>query len=137
MRVNGDCSVKPGTVWMEGTEALWYVRSRKTTSDYDRLRRAQEVIVAVFKKMMTRNTITKIPQIEGILKDNIQTNFPLTKALAMMPVAEKIFGDPSRIKGFTITDAQSTPMISWNGEWILLPDATAIHDVMAKAGFFK
>jgi len=137
MRVNNDCSVKPGLVSMDGTEALWYVRSRKTSSDFDRLRRAQEVLVAVFKKMMTRNTITKIPQIEGILKDNIQTNFPLTKAVTMMPVAEKIFGDTSRIKTFVINEDQSTPMISWNGEWILLPDVQAIHDVMAKAGFFN
>jgi LCP family protein required for cell wall assembly len=137
MRVNGDCSVKPGVVSMDGTEALWYVRSRKTSSDFDRLRRAQEVLEAVFKKMMTRNTITKIPQIEGILKDNIQTNFPLTKAVALMPVAEKIFGDKSRITTFAITEDQSTPMISWNGEWILLPDANAIHDVMAKAGMVK
>jgi len=137
MAVKGDCSVKPGKVWMEGTEALWYVRSRATSSDFDRLRRAQEVLVAVFKKMMTRNTIAKLPKIQGILKDNIETNFPFGKVLPLMPVAEKVFTDTSRIKTFAITEDQSTPFISWNGEWILLPDEQAIHDVLAKAGFFK
>ena len=137
LAVNGDCSVKPGTVWMEGTEALWYVRSRETSSDFDRLRRAQEVLVAVFKKMITRNAILKIPQLQASLKDNVETNMPFTKIVPLIPVAQKIFSDTTRIKTFAITEDQSTPFISWNGEWILLPDLPAIHDVLAKAGFFN
>ena len=137
MAVNGDCSVKPGKVWMEGTEALWYVRSRETSSDFDRLRRAQEVLVAVFKKMITRNAILKIPQLQASLKDNVETNMPFTKIVPLIPVAQKIFSDTTRIKTFAITEDQSTPFISWNGEWILLPDLPAIHDVLAKAGFFN
>ncbi len=137
MAVNGDCSVKPGTVWMEGTEALWYVRSRKTSDDFDRLRRAQEVLVAVFKKMMTRNAILKIPQLQASLNNNVKTDMPFKKILPLVPVAEKVFSDTSRIKSFAITEDQSTPFISWNGQWILLPDYTAIHEVLATAGFFK
>jgi polyisoprenyl-teichoic acid--peptidoglycan teichoic acid transferase len=137
MAVHGDCSVKPGTVWMEGTEALWYVRSRKTSSDFDRLRRAQEVLEAVFKKMMTRNAITKIPQLQASLSGNVKTNMPFNKILPLVPVAEKVFTDTKRIKTFAITEDQSTESISWNGQWILLPDYTAIHDLLATAGFFK
>jgi LCP family protein required for cell wall assembly len=137
MRVNGDCSVKPGTVWMEGTEALWYVRSRKTSSDYDRLRRAQEVLEAVFKKIMTRNAIAKIPQLQASLSNNVKTDMPITKILPLVPVADKVFSDKSRIKTFTLTEADGTESISWNGQWIILPDYTAIHDVLAKAGFYQ
>ncbi|MGD0003409.1 MAG: LCP family protein [Anaerolineaceae bacterium] len=137
LAVHGKCSVKPGSVWMEGTETLWYVRSRETTSDIDRLRRAQEVLVAIFKKMMTRNAILKIPQFESALKGNIETNMPFTKVLPLVPVADKVFNDTSLIKKFAITEDQSTPFTSWNGEWILLPDNQAIHDVLAQAGFFK
>ena len=137
MAVNGDCSVKPGTVWMEGTEALWYVRSRKTSDDFDRLRRAQEVLVAVFKKMMTRNAILKIPQLQASLNNNVKTDMPFKKILPLVPVAEKVFSDTSRIKSFAITEDQSTPFISWNGQWILLPDYTAIHEVLATAGILQ
>jgi LCP family protein required for cell wall assembly len=137
MAVKGDCSVKPGTIWMEGTETLWYVRSRETSSDFDRLRRVQEVLVAIFKKMMTRNAIDKIPQFQAALKGNVETNVPFTKVLPMVPVADKVFNDTSLIKQFAITEDQSTPYISWNGEWVLLPDYQAIHDVLAQAGFFK
>ena len=137
MRVHNECSVKPGKVWMEGTEALWYVRSRETSSDFDRLRREQEVLTAVFKKVMTGNTITKLPQMIGILNDNVKTNFPFAKGLTLLPVAQKVFSDTTRIHSYVINEDQSTPMTSWNGEWVLLPDAQAIHDVMAKAGFFN
>ena len=57
--------------------------------------------------------------------------------LPLVPVAQKVFSDTARIKSFAITEDQSTPFISWNGEGILLPDYPAIHDVLAKAGFFK
>lgn len=137
MAVHGDCSVKPGTVDMDGTEALWYVRSRETSSDFDRLRRAQEVLVAIFKKIMTRNAILKIPGLQAALKGNVETNMPFTKVLPLVPVADKVFNDTSLIKKFAITEDQSTPFTSWNGEWILLPDNQAIHDVLAQAGFFK
>ncbi len=137
LAVHGKCSVKPGVVWMEGTEALWYVRSRETTSDIDRLRRAQEVLVAIFKKMMTRNAILRIPQFESALKGNVETNMPFAKVLPLVPLADKVFNDTSLIKKFAINEDQSTPMMSWNGEWILLPDNQAIHAVLAQAGFFK
>jgi len=113
------------------------VRSRKTSSDYDRLRRAQEVLEAVFKKIMTRNAILKIPQLQASLSDNVKTDMPFKKIVPLVPVADKVFSDKSRIKTFTITDAQATESISWNGEWILLPDYTAIHQVLADAGFFQ
>ena len=137
MAVHGNCSVKPGAVWMEGTEALWYVRSRETSSDFDRLRRAQEVLVAIFKKMVTRNAISKIPQLQAALKGNVETNMPFTKILPLVPVADKVFNDTTLIKKFAITEDQSTPFTSWNGEWILLPDYPAIHDVLVKAGMVK
>ena len=137
MRVKGDCSVKPGEVHMDGTMALWYARSRQTSDDFDRLRRAQEILEAVFKKMITRNAITKIPKLQASLKDNVETNLTFKKMLPLVPVAEKVFNDTSRIKSFAITEDQSTPFISWNGMWILLPDDQAIHEVLAKAGFFK
>ena len=40
----GYCTVYPGINFMNGETALWYVRSRYSTSDLDRTRRAQEVI---------------------------------------------------------------------------------------------
>ena len=43
----GEFCVSQSTYWMNGATALWYVRSRYTTSDLDRGRRQQEVLEAV------------------------------------------------------------------------------------------
>jgi anionic cell wall polymer biosynthesis LytR-Cps2A-Psr (LCP) family protein len=40
---SGWCIMKPGMTHMDGGTALWYSRSRLTTSDFDRNRRAQDV----------------------------------------------------------------------------------------------
>ncbi len=48
---SGWCIMEPGGLThMNGGTALWYSRSRLTTSDFDRNRRAQEVVMAIFKK---------------------------------------------------------------------------------------
>ncbi len=56
-------TVQPGLVHMDGTTALWYIRARKTTSDLDRLRRAQEVILAMGHKLLSLDALTRIPQL--------------------------------------------------------------------------
>jgi polyisoprenyl-teichoic acid--peptidoglycan teichoic acid transferase len=45
---HGQYTVRTGQVRMDGETALWYVRSRYSTSDFDRTRRQQEVIQALF-----------------------------------------------------------------------------------------
>ncbi len=46
-------TVKAGLVHMDGDTALWYSRSRReTTGDLDRLRRSQEVLVAIGRKII-------------------------------------------------------------------------------------
>ncbi len=47
---SGWCTFEPGVMHMDGQTALWYSRSRMTSSDFDRNRRTQDVIVAMAKK---------------------------------------------------------------------------------------
>ena len=42
---------------MDGETSLWYVRSRYSTSDFDRGRRQQEVVKAGFRKLLSINGI--------------------------------------------------------------------------------
>lgn len=134
---DGDCTVKPGSIYMDGATALWYVRSRYTSSDFDRLRRAQEVIQGVLAKFMTINGIKQLPELQKELSKDIETNLSIKKATDLLPVALKVYKDPSRIKKAAITEEQATPSWSWNGLWILMPDKKAIHQVLEESGFFS
>ncbi len=130
----GECLVEPGMVHMDGQTALWYVRSRKTTSDYDRLRRQQEVVYALAKKVLSFGSIVEFPKMIKEVENNIQTNLGVEKAIAFIPLATQVVSDSSRIKRFAIDENQATPTYSWDGMWILLPDTAAIQAVLQEAG---
>jgi LCP family protein required for cell wall assembly len=133
--VDGDCTVEPGVVYMDGDTALWYVRSRQTSSDFDRLRRAQEVLSAAFQKMIQINGLLRLPKLFLVFSDNVSSNLKLKTIESLLPVANQVYRDRSRVSLFAITEEQATPSWSWNGMWILLPDEEAIHNLLKEAGY--
>jgi LCP family protein required for cell wall assembly len=130
----GDCTVDPGLVHMDGGLALWYVRSRYTSSDIDRLRRAQEVVYATLQKTISLASVSKIQEMMDELEGNVQTDLSIEKAVTYLPVALGALNSPAQIKRFAITEDQATPMQSWDGMWVLLPDEAAVRAVLEQAG---
>ncbi len=133
-QVDGDCTVDPGTVHMDGPTALWYVRSRHTSSDFDRLRRMQEVMTGLFNRLMSLNAMAKIPELYQEFSSSVETNLKVKDILPLVPVASEVFGNRDKIKGYTIGAEYGTEMLSWNGMWILLPDLDAIKGLLNEAG---
>lgn len=134
--VNGDCTVTPGVVHMDGATALWYVRSRYSSSDIDRLRREQEVLYAITQKMISLKSVAKLTNVKQELQDNVQTNMGIEDALSFFPLATKVLKSPDdSIHRFSITENQATPSWSWDGMWILLPDTNMIREILRQAGF--
>ncbi len=132
--VDGDCTVDPGTVKMDGPTALWYIRSRETSSDYDRLRRAQEVGWAAFRKMITLNAITRLPELYSSYNKTIQTDMRPADMLPLMPLAARVFKDKSLMSQAVIGEEQASPSWAYDGMWILLPDNEAIKQVLQNTG---
>lgn len=67
-------------------DALKYVRSRHSTSDFDRSLRQQQVITAVKDKLLSKYLITspwKVKDLYWVFTENVWTNVPLTKALSL------------------------------------------------------
>jgi polyisoprenyl-teichoic acid--peptidoglycan teichoic acid transferase len=132
--VNGDCSVEPGMVKMNGETALWYVRSRETSSDYDRLRRTQEVGYAIFKKMISCDAIARLPELYSAYGDSFETNMRVNDIIPLLPVAARAYKDRDLIRTAAIGEGQATPTWSWDGMWILLPDLSAVKGVLRETG---
>ena len=53
-------TLEPGTYHMNGQQALYYARSRKTTSDFDRARRQQRVLLAVRKRVLDGGLVPRV-----------------------------------------------------------------------------
>jgi LCP family protein required for cell wall assembly len=127
-------SYAPGTHHMGGIEALCYIRMRYATSDIDRMRRQQEVMLAFFNKMVSIDGLSQIPEFYGLLNSYIQTNVGLSDIVAKIPLGVTIASDSSRIRRFAIDSGKYTPyVIPYSGASVLLPIRSAIQAMLRSA----
>jgi LCP family protein required for cell wall assembly len=126
------CSVGPGRVHMNSEMALWYSRARYTTSDFDRTRRAQEVVQAVFKKFMSLDAISKAPELYEIYTEYVETNLTLSDVLSLLPMATVIL-DTENIHRYAVGINETYNWITYSGAMVLIPYYDAIHAILVEA----
>ncbi|GAB4578325.1 MAG: LCP family protein [Anaerolineales bacterium] len=122
----GDYEVHPGLVHMDGEMALWYVRSRYTTSDFERMTRQQEVLMAIFQRLISVDALKKIPQMYTLYEESVQTNISLQNTLAWSNVAKHIADDPANLQTLTLGREYVTPFRTPAGAQVLLPERALI-----------
>ncbi len=81
--------------------ALWYVRSRKTTSDLDRGRRQIDALRAMWYQAREQGLFAQVTQLWPEAVEVVQTDMTLTDVLAMVPLAVSL--DMSNIARYTGT----------------------------------
>lgn len=125
-------TVSPGIVHMDGETALWYVRSRATTSDFDRLRRAQEVLIAIGQKLLTLQGLSRIPELYEAYRSSVVTDLTLETLLNLAPLLQQT--DPNRIDRYVIAPPLVTPWINPQSRaYLLLPDVPVIQQILQQA----
>lgn len=121
--------ISKGQHHLDGETALKYARSRKTTSDFDRAKRQQDIIYAIKEKAFKTNVLfskSKITNILRALEKNITTNITIKEILTLGATAKDldqnnithflIHDDPSQCGGFLYTPIREF----YNGMFILL-----------------
>jgi len=81
--------IEVGKQHMDGYHALWYARSRHTTSDYDRMSRQHEVENAVLKQMEPANVLTRFQSIAGAGEKLVKTDIPGPMLASYVELATK------------------------------------------------
>ena len=126
----GTFCVSQGPVYhMDGETALWYVRARYSTSDFDRGRRQQEVILAGIEKLISIHAISKAAELYEIYRDSVTTNMEFDDMLRMLPMAGS-FSNLENIHHYYIGREQVTPWVNYNGAQVLLPIREAVLEIM-------
>ena len=85
--------VDAGRQHFDGATALKYVRTRSTTSDFDRSERQQQVIQETVKKAREEGVLKKprkLLELFGILKDHILTDLKTRQLVTLASVAKDI-----------------------------------------------
>jgi LCP family protein required for cell wall assembly len=122
--------VKKGVQEMDGETALKFARSRKTTSDFDRAFRQQQIIQAMRDKALSEGILTKaktIAKMYDTVKANMNTNFTLREMVSLAAFADKfdrshfiskvIHDDPGQDGGFLYTPEKEL----YGGMFVLIP----------------
>lgn len=129
---HGYYTVPAGVVHMNGELALWYSRSRYSSSDFERTQRQQEVIQAIFDKLLSLNAIAKAPRFYEIYRNNVTTDLTLDVITPLLPLAAKL-SDTSRIQQYFIGREQVVSWTNTSGAQVLLPIRERVLEVMRRA----
>ncbi|MDI9635257.1 LCP family protein [Geitlerinema splendidum] len=131
VRVNADgYHVLPvGRYFMSGAEALWYARSRHNSIEFDRGRRQQQIIRAVWRQARDNGLLANLPQLysEGI--QYVETNLAFEDIIGLLPIALNL--DPSRIEQFYLVRTyHTTPWTTPDGENVQLPNFETLRPLL-------
>ncbi len=126
----GYCSVGTGSVLMDGETALWYVRSRYSTSDLDRTRREQEVMAAFFRRLMSLNAVSRAGELYNMFISSVETDLTIQDLLPLVTVAPKWLSDDSLIHQHLIGIDMLTPWVTAEGAQVLVPDRQKIWELI-------
>jgi LCP family protein required for cell wall assembly len=124
--------VYQGSTWMDGETALWYVRSRHTTGDIDRGRRQQEVLQAMFDKLLSLDGLARAPELYQIYKQSVTTNLDFDILSSLRPIAAHL-GDSQAVQRYSIGDSQVYDWTTTQGAMVLIPIHDAVMEVMRQA----
>ncbi len=83
-------ALEPGVHHMDGDLALWYARSRLSTSDFDRGRRQQQLLHAMLNQGVDLNLIAQAPTLWNTYKDAVETNIDIGRLLQFATLAPAI-----------------------------------------------
>lgn len=83
---------------MDGDLALWYARSRRTSSDFDRGRRHQALLRALWRRIRGLNLVEQVADVWPQVLETVETNLTLEDMLGFAPLALSL--DTSRIASY-------------------------------------
>lgn len=124
-----------GVQYMDGEQALKYVRSRQAEgeegSDFARSRRQQEVLVAL-KRKLTDPRLWFSPRrasaIMAAVNEAIEADMTLGELLTVGKLLVRV--EEGKIEQISIEELLYPPPLTWYGRYVLLPTESfsAIHD---------
>ena len=109
-----------GVYHLDGKHALWYARSRKTTSDFDRSRRQQRVLRALWQAAREQGLLSQAPQWWDVLVQSVETDLTLNDVLYLADVATRL--DAAHIRSRFIDGSMLTWFATDTGASVLRYD---------------
>jgi len=115
-----------GMQHFNGAQALLYVRSRETTSDYARTQRQRQVVVAIKDKALSIGTVSnpvKLAQLSDEFGNNVVTNLSIADANTLYGIIKKV--NNSNIESIGLANPPNNYVTTGSvaGQSVVLPAA--------------
>jgi LCP family protein required for cell wall assembly len=124
-------TLKPGIHHMDGDMALWYARSRRTTSDFDRGRRQQQLLRAALAEGIDLNLVPQIPELWGTYQESVKTNMDIGRMLQMAALAPEI--DKNGIQSLYLVGDDIQPyIVPESGAQVQMPVWENMQDTLRR-----
>ncbi|WP_308253082.1 LCP family protein [Pseudonocardia sp. ICBG601] len=112
--VTPDRYISPGVQTLGGEDALWFARSRRDGTDYQRMGRQRCLIQAVISQTTATELISRFQSIAAVTRDNVATDMPQQVLPALAVLADEGFRlesvafdpslpDPNSSTGYFVT----------------------------------
>lgn len=124
-------TVGPGVVHMDGDLALWYARSRLRSNDFDRGRRQQEVLRAMYARAVQLEMLPRLGELYNQAAEMVDTDVSLETILALSPMALHL--NAPRIRSFYINNTLVKGWKTPQGAAVLLPKRDKIQELVQEA----
>jgi LCP family protein required for cell wall assembly len=124
-------TMEPGVRHMDGETALWYARSRKTSSVFSRERRQQQVLQALWHKGRDAGMLSQVPTLWQEGWDMVQTDLALADMLDLAGIALRL--QDENVRFYNIGADVVTPWMTPYGGAVFLPRWEAIEPLVAEA----
>ena len=114
---------------MNGAQALWFSRTRHNSSDFDRGRRQQQVIRAIWRKALSTVNLSNVTQLWEQGMSILETDMRLEDFIGLLPIGLGL--DISQIRNFTFIPTYHTT--SWtapDGANVQLPVPEPVTQLM-------
>lgn len=125
-----DIKLEAGVHHMTGRQALRYARSRKSTNDFDRARRQQKVLMALWEQALTMDLIPKLPELWRTMSGSFQTDLPLSQVINLAYVGVQL--RPQQIMSKAIGASHVQSWVTPQGAMVLLPRQDKIKQMLDK-----
>ena len=102
-----------GVYHLDGKHALWYARSRKTTSDFDRSRRQQRVLRGLWNAIQQQGLVGQLPAVWDTLSQTVQTDLTLNDVIFLAQQGTQL--TPTHIRSRFIDNTMLHFFVSYNG----------------------
>jgi polyisoprenyl-teichoic acid--peptidoglycan teichoic acid transferase len=115
----------PGWYHMHGELALQYVRTRHSDSDFGRMARQQQVMLAIREKVLKPEVWPGLPDIVRALWDTVETDLGLDEMISLLWTGRDISGD--NISVGSIDESMISNGWSTDGQQILIANWPEVH----------